>query len=66
MRMMFGGQMDDYDFHNVGLTWAFALQYLGQAGFKTVRRVQEFGIFDDNSSFRVNGVLISLNVEAVK
>ena len=66
MRMMFGGQVDEHDFHKVGLTWDFARTYFGQAGFKTLRRVPEFGIFDDASSLKVSGVLISLNVEAVK
>ena len=65
MRMMFGGQIDEHYFHKIGLTWDFARHYLGRAGFKTLRRVQEFGIFDDASSLKVGGVLISLNVEAL-
>ena len=66
MRMMFGGQIDEYDFHKVGLTWEFARHYFGQAGFKTLTRVREFGTFDDASSLKFGGNLISLNVEAVK
>ncbi|MDJ0896029.1 MAG: methyltransferase domain-containing protein [Alphaproteobacteria bacterium] len=66
MRMMFGGQRDPHDFHKVGLTWDFARTYLGQAGFTTAKRVPEFGIFDDASSLRIGGMLISLNIEAVK
>ncbi len=66
MRMMFGGQIDEHDFHKVGLTWDFTQHFFGQAGFKTLTRVREFGIFDDASSLKVGGVLISLNVEAVK
>ncbi len=66
MRMMFGGQVDEHDFHKVGLTWDIARYYFGQAGFKTLRRVEEFGIFDDASSLKVGKVLISLNVEAVR
>jgi predicted SAM-dependent methyltransferase len=66
MRMMFGGQADEHDFHKVGLTWDFVRHYLGKAGFKTARRVQEFSIFDDASSLKVGEVLISLNVEAAK
>ena len=65
MRMMFGGQIDEHDFHKVGLTWDFARRYLGQAGFKTFGRVREFGIFRDANSLKVGGVLISLNVEAL-
>ena len=66
MRMMFGGQIDDHDFHKVGLTWGIARHFLGQAGFKTVERVQEFGIFDDSSSLKVQGTLISLNIQVGK
>lgn len=66
MRIMFGGQMDEHDFHKVGLTWDFARQYLSQVGFKKINRVPEFGIFNDDSSIRIGGVLISLNIEAVK
>ena len=66
MRMMFGGQTDRHDFHKIGLTWDFARYYLGRAGFKTLRKVPEFGLFDDASSLKVGDVLISLNVEAEK
>jgi predicted SAM-dependent methyltransferase len=66
MRMMFGGQMDAYDFHRIGLTEEFAFLYLRQAGFRSARRVANFGLFDDTSSKDFLGVPISLNVEAVK
>ena len=66
MRMMFGGQMDEHDFHKVGLTEEFAFIYLRQVGFRTMRRVGNFGLFDDTSSGEFLGVPISLNVEAVK
>lgn len=66
MMHMFGAQEDEHDFHKVGLTWDFLLNFLSQAGFTRVQRVEEFGLFDDFSSFRRFGVLISLNVEARK
>lgn len=66
MRMMFGGQMDGHDFHYVGLTAEFLAHFLAQAGFRQMKRVQQFGLFEDTSNLRVGGVLISLNVEAVK
>ena len=66
MMHVFGAQEDAYDFHKVGLTWEFLLGFLGQAGFTTVKRVEEFGLFKDYSSFRRFGALISLNVEAKK
>jgi len=66
MRMMFGGQIDPHDFHYIGLTFEFLLDYLGQANFKWVERVEEFGLFNDTSSYRPYGDLISLNVIAHK
>jgi predicted SAM-dependent methyltransferase len=66
MRMMFGGQMDEHDFHKVGLTEEFAMIYLRQAGFRNAKRVGNFGLFDDTSSMEFMGVPISLNVEATK
>jgi predicted SAM-dependent methyltransferase len=66
MRMMFGGQIDAHDFHKVGLTWDFLRELLLEAGFSSVRRVEEHGLFDDASSLRRFGHLVSLNVEAVK
>jgi hypothetical protein len=38
--------------------------YLRQIGFRSIERVQEFGIFDDTSSLRIDEQLISVNVEA--
>jgi predicted SAM-dependent methyltransferase len=66
MRMVFGGQMDEHDFHKVGLTEEFATIYLRQAGFRSAKRVGNFGLFDDTSSKEFMGVPISLNMEAVK
>jgi predicted SAM-dependent methyltransferase len=67
MRMVFGGQVDEADFHKVGLTWEFLSTYLDAAGFSEILRVKEFNIFkNDCSSIRYMGHLISLNVEARK
>lgn len=67
MNMVFGGQQDPYDFHKVGITWEFLSSYLKQAGFSSISRVSEFGIFEnDCSSIKVGGQLISLNIEAIK
>lgn len=63
---IFGAQEDSHDFHKVGLTWGFLENYLKQAGFTKISRIPEFGMFDDYSSFRRFGILISLNVIAVK
>ena len=66
MRIMFGGQMDSYDFHKVGLTFEFLNDFLTRVGFSDVQRIDEFRLFDDASSLRIGGVLISLNVTALR
>lgn len=66
MRMMFGGQTDPFDFHYIGLTSEILMDYLGAANFKFCKRVNEFGMFNDTSSFAPYGVPISLNVIAYK
>jgi len=66
MRMAFGGQLDPYDFHYVGLSFDIFYDMLAHAGFSTVERVSEFGLFNDTSCARVLGTLISLNVVVYK
>jgi predicted SAM-dependent methyltransferase len=66
MRMIFGGQTDPHDYHKAGITFEFLDAYLRHAGFAEVRRVEEFGLFEDASRMRVGGQLISLNVQALK
>ena len=66
MRMMFGGHVDKYDYHVVGLNEEFLLRFLFAAGFVQAARVPEFGICDDTSSLTLKGTLISLNVTALK
>lgn len=65
-RMMFGGQVDDYDFHHVGLNEEFLAAFLRDAGFVDLRRVDDFGLFQDTSLAAFNGVPISCNVVARK
>ncbi len=64
MRMMYGGHTDPFDYHQAGLNWEFLTHYLSEAGFCTVRRVGEFGLFNDTSGMRFKGQLISLNLVA--
>jgi predicted SAM-dependent methyltransferase len=66
MRMMFGGRMSDYDVHYVGLNFDFLRALLHEAGFRDIRRVPGFSLFNDTSNLQFAGVLISLNVEAWK
>jgi predicted SAM-dependent methyltransferase len=66
MRMMFGGQLDAYDFHFVGLNGEFLSNFLGQAGFRQAFRVPAFGIFQDTSETTFAGIPISVNMVALR
>ncbi|MBF0194595.1 MAG: methyltransferase domain-containing protein [Magnetococcales bacterium] len=66
MRIMFGGRTNPYDVHYVGLTKEFLTAYLLQAGFVNINRVEELNIFEDCSSDKLFGNLISLNMTAQK
>ncbi|RVU34674.1 methyltransferase domain-containing protein [Hwanghaeella grinnelliae] len=66
MRMLFGGQTDEWDYHKTGFTAELLAGFLGNAGFDEVRRVDSFDLFDDTSNLTVGDVPVSLNVVAVK
>ncbi len=66
MRMMFGGQINEADFHYVGLNEEFLKTYLLKTGFIDIVRVDNFGLFDDSSSLIFRGKPISLNLRARK
>ena len=66
MRVIYGGQMNPFDFHKVGYTFEILCQFLGGAGFREARRVPDHGLFQDTSSLRIFGQAISLNVIATK
>ena len=66
LRMIFGGQTDEYDFHYFGYNFDLLSNLLKKNGFKDVERVQKFSIFDDTSNYAPYGELISLNLIAIK
>jgi predicted SAM-dependent methyltransferase len=66
MRIIFGGHIDKYDYHVSGLNEDFMAVFLKHAGYVNVRRVGEFGLFNDTSSLTFKGVAISLNMIAEK
>ena len=66
MRMMFGGQVDDFDFHYFGWNFQFMNEFLLKAGFKKIERVKSFSLFNDTSEYRPNGIPISLNIIGYK
>ena len=66
MRMIFGGHVDEYDYHLVGLNEEFLTLFLRDSGYVNIRRVKEFGLFEDTSSMIFKDVPISLNLIAEK
>jgi len=66
MRMLFGGHIDEYDYHLVGLYLDSLKHLLAEAGFRKVKQIEEFGLFEDASLLRVGDIHISLNVIVVK
>jgi predicted SAM-dependent methyltransferase len=64
MRMIFGGQVDAWDFHYIGLNLEILSFYLREAGFDVIEKVESFNLFNDTSNFKPYGVAISLNVVA--
>jgi predicted SAM-dependent methyltransferase len=67
MRVIFGGQVDEYDVHKVGFDFDILAMYLAEVGFLECEQVEEFAIFqNDCSSIRFRDTLISLNVIATK
>jgi predicted SAM-dependent methyltransferase len=66
MRMIFGGHVDKYDYHLTGLNEDFMKVFLRNAGYVNIRRVGEFGLFNDTSAWKFKDVAISLNMTAEK
>jgi len=66
MIMMFGGHVDKYDYHVVGLNQEFLTFFLAQAGYSNLQRVDRFGVFEDTSCMLFKGMPISLNMIAEK
>lgn len=66
MRMLFGGHVNEWDYHLVGLDQQLLSEFLFHVGFGEIRRVQGFGLFEDTSSMAFKGVPISCNLIAKK
>ncbi len=66
MRMMFGGHVNEYDHHKVGLSQDLLAGYLMLAGFAKIVKVESFSICPDSSHAVFRGQPISLNVLATK
>ncbi len=66
MRMIFGGHVNEYDYHKIGFDLDIMAGYLTCAGFTKLQRVERFGIFNDASDIRIHDRLISLSVIVFK
>ena len=66
MRMIYGGQTHEFDYHYGGYNLEMLGGFLHGCGFADIVRVQSFGLFDDTSIFAPYGREISLNVQAIK
>ena len=64
MQLMFGERKNAYDVNCAGFNFEFLHAFLHETGFRDIRRVTEFGLFDDASTLVFANVPISLNVEA--
>lgn len=65
-RVMMGGQIEPYDFHKTSFSEDILTHILAAHGFRNMKRVRSFGLFDDTSDLVVAGVPISLNIECVR
>lgn len=66
MRILYGGQTNQYDVHKVGFDTETLGLYLQEVGFQKYETVSEFNLFNDCSSLRILDTLISLNAIATK
>jgi predicted SAM-dependent methyltransferase len=66
MRMIFGGHVDKYDYHVVGLNEEFLAGFLRSSGYVNIKKVPQLDRFNDTSSMLFKGVAISLNMIAEK
>lgn len=76
-RTVFGGQRDAFDVHKFGFSEDILRQILMEVGFRDVRRVESFNMFDDGSAGKlearrhdgsicetIDGMRFSINVVA--
>ncbi len=66
VRIMFGGQTDEFDFHYFGWNELLLTDILTKVGFSTLERVLSLKLFDDTSDYAPYGEPISLNMIATK
>jgi len=63
LRMIYGGQVSEYDYHFFGYTYEILDAFLKTTGFSKIRKVKNFSLHNDTSSFApYKGIPISLNI----
>ena len=65
-RMIFGGHCDKNDYHYTGLDLGILGEFLNGAGFKGMKKVESFDMFNDTSNLKIGDIPISLNVIVYK
>ena len=66
VRVIFGGHMDPYDYHQTAFTQDILVGFLTEAGYTRLRRVRSFGLFEDTSLLAFKGTALSINIVAEK
>jgi len=66
MQIIYGGQVDEFDYHVIGYDEDMIRNVLVSAGFKHIHRTISFGLFDDCSDLKINGKPVSINLTAQK
>lgn len=66
MRMIMGGHVDRFDYHQSAFTETFLRHFLERNGFVGIERVDDFGHFHDTSIFTYRGIPVSLNMRGRK
>jgi predicted SAM-dependent methyltransferase len=63
LRMIYGGQISNYDYHYFGYTYEILEAFLKTTGFTKIRKAKYFSLHKDTSSFTpYKGIPISLNI----
>jgi predicted SAM-dependent methyltransferase len=63
-RMMYGAQVDEYDYHRIGFDESILATWLKMHKFCDMQRLRSFNLFSDTSDMVYAGYEISLNVVA--
>jgi predicted SAM-dependent methyltransferase len=67
MKFIYGGQIDEFDFHKCGFWEELVLNFLKISNFKKYKRVKFFeDKFSDTSQLTYKGIALSLNIVALK